>query len=108
MAPLLDSSTAVELIPELVRHGLQQLIELEDAAVVGAQCHEQTEEHLCLLNDYNPRTLTTRVVMVTMEAYIAWASNTPWLAPVPLQSEALLRSGLCWERSRRRACWRVP
>ena len=27
LAPLLDGSTAGELIPELVRHGLQQLIE---------------------------------------------------------------------------------
>jgi len=36
LAPLLDGSTAVERIPELVRHGLQQLIELEVAAVVGA------------------------------------------------------------------------
>jgi hypothetical protein len=33
---------------------------------------------------------------------------TPLLAPGPLQSEALLRSGLRWERSRRRAGWRVP
>ena len=29
LAPLLDGSTAGELIPELVRHGLQQLIEQE-------------------------------------------------------------------------------
>ena len=29
LAPLLDGSSAGELIPELVRHGLQQLIELE-------------------------------------------------------------------------------
>ncbi len=34
LAPLLDGSTAGELIPELVRHGLQQLIELEVAAVL--------------------------------------------------------------------------
>ena len=32
LAPLLDGSTAGELIPELVRRGLQQLIELEVAA----------------------------------------------------------------------------
>lgn len=36
LAPLLDGNTAGELIPELVRHGLQQLIELEVAAVLGA------------------------------------------------------------------------
>jgi hypothetical protein len=29
LAPLLDGSSAGELIPELLRHGLQQLIELE-------------------------------------------------------------------------------
>jgi hypothetical protein len=34
LAPLLDGSTDGELIPELVRHGLQQLIELEVAAVL--------------------------------------------------------------------------
>ena len=40
LAPLLDGSTAGELIPELVRHGLQQLIDLEDAAVLGAERYE--------------------------------------------------------------------
>ena len=33
----LDGSTAGELIPELVRHALQQLIELEVVAVLGAE-----------------------------------------------------------------------
>ena len=36
LAPLLDGSTAGELIPELVRHGLQQLIELEQAPDINA------------------------------------------------------------------------
>lgn len=49
LAPLLDVSTAGELIPELVRHGLQQLIELEVAAVLGAE------------HGYRPRLLTTQV-----------------------------------------------
>ena len=44
LAPLLDGSSAGELIPELVRHGLQQLIELEVAAVLGAERHERTDE----------------------------------------------------------------
>ena len=44
LAPLLDGSSAGELIPELVRHGLQQLIELEVAAVLGADRHERSEE----------------------------------------------------------------
>ncbi len=54
LAPLLDGSKAGELIPELVRHGLQQLIELEVAAVLGA-------ERLGHRNGYRPRLLTTQV-----------------------------------------------
>ena len=42
LASLLDGSTAGELIPELARHGLQQLIELEVAAVPGAELHDRT------------------------------------------------------------------
>ena len=61
LAPLLDGSTAVELIPELVRHGLQQLIELEVAAVLGADRHERSEERLGYRNGYRPRQLTTQV-----------------------------------------------
>ena len=34
--PLLDGSTALEPIPELTRHGLQQLIELVVPARLGA------------------------------------------------------------------------
>ena len=33
------AAAPVSLIPELVRHGLQQLIELEVAAVLGADRH---------------------------------------------------------------------
>ena len=36
LAPLLDGSTAGELISELVRRGLQQFIELDVASVLGA------------------------------------------------------------------------
>jgi putative transposase len=61
LAPLLDGSTAGELIPELVRHGLQQLIELELAAVLGADRHERSEERLGYRNGYRPRQLTTQV-----------------------------------------------
>lgn len=39
LASLLDGSTAGELIPELARHGLQQLMELEVAAMLGANRH---------------------------------------------------------------------
>ena len=54
LAPLLDGSTAGELIPELVRHGLQQLIELEVAAVLGADRHERSEDRHGYSNG-NPR-----------------------------------------------------
>ena len=61
LAPLLDGSSAGELIPELARYGLQGLIELEVAAFLGADRHERTEERLGHRNGYRPRTLTTQV-----------------------------------------------
>jgi putative transposase len=44
-----------------VRHGLQQLIELEVAAVLGAERHERTDERLGYRNGSRPRLLTTQV-----------------------------------------------
>jgi hypothetical protein len=44
LVSLLDGSTAGELISELAHHGLQQLIELEVAAVLGADRLEHSEE----------------------------------------------------------------
>jgi transposase-like protein len=61
LAPLLDGSSAGELIPELARFGLQGLIEMEVAAVLGADRHERTEERLGYRNGYRPRKLTTQV-----------------------------------------------
>ena len=61
LASLLDGSSAGELIPELSRYGLQQLIELELAAFLGANRHERTEDRLTYRNGYRPRTLTTQV-----------------------------------------------
>jgi hypothetical protein len=63
LAPLLDGSSAGELIPELVRHshGLQQLIELEVAAVLSADRHERSEERSGYRNGSRPRLLTTQV-----------------------------------------------
>ena len=58
---LVDGSTAGELIPELVRHGLQQLIELEVAAVLGAERYDHSEELLGYRNGHRPRLLTTQV-----------------------------------------------
>jgi len=50
-----------ELIPEIVRHGLQQLIELEVAAVLGAERHERSDDRLGYRNGYRPRNLATQV-----------------------------------------------
>ena len=61
LASLLDGSSAGGLIPELARHGLQQLIELEVAAVLGADRHERREERLGYRNGYRSRSLTTQV-----------------------------------------------
>ena len=55
LAPLLDGSTAGELIPVLVRRGLRQLIELEVAALIGAERHERSEERVGYRNGYRPR-----------------------------------------------------
>ncbi|WP_398331066.1 transposase [Vulcanococcus sp.] len=66
LTPLSDDSTAGELIPELVRHGLQQLIELEVAAVLGAERSECSEERLGHRNGYRERVLTPR-----------WATSGP-------------------------------
>ena len=61
LAPHLDGSSPGELIPERVRQGLQQLIELEVAAVLRAERHERTEERLGYRNGSRSRTLTTQV-----------------------------------------------
>ena len=49
------------MIPELVRHSLQQMIELEVAAVLGADRHQRSEERLGYRNGNRPRVLTTQV-----------------------------------------------
>lgn len=46
MVPLLDGSTTEKLISELVRQGLQPLIELEVVAVFGAELRERSEVRL--------------------------------------------------------------
>ena len=43
-----------------MRHGLQQLIELEVAAVLGAERHERSDDRLGYRNGYRPRLLTTQ------------------------------------------------
>ena len=54
LASLPDGRCAGELIPELARHGLQQLIELEVAAVLRADRHERSEEWLGHGNSAGP------------------------------------------------------
>ena len=54
LASLLDGSSAGELIPELVHHNLQQVIELEDAFFLGAHRHQRTEERLGYRNVCRP------------------------------------------------------
>ncbi len=61
LASLLDGSTAGELIPELARHGLQQLIEMEGAAVLGTDRLERTEARSDDRNGSRPRLLSTQV-----------------------------------------------
>ncbi len=56
LAPLRNRGSAGELIPELATRGLQQLIELEVAAVLGADRHERTEDRLGHRNGYRTRT----------------------------------------------------
>jgi transposase-like protein len=60
LAPLLQGSSAGELIPEIVRQGLQDLIELEVAAFIGADRHERTGDRLGYRNGYRPRSLATQ------------------------------------------------
>jgi putative transposase len=61
LVSLLNGSTAEELTPEPARHGLQQLIELDVAAVLGADRQERREERCGYRNGSRPRLLTTRV-----------------------------------------------
>ncbi|MFN7899768.1 MAG: transposase, partial [Synechococcaceae cyanobacterium] len=61
LASLLDGSCPGDLIPKLARNCLQQLIQLEFAAFLGADRHERTEERYGYRNGYRPRTLTTQV-----------------------------------------------
>jgi putative transposase len=59
LAQLLRSGTAGELIPELVRQGLQALIEAEAAAALGADRHQRTMERRGHRNGSRDRLLAT-------------------------------------------------
>jgi putative transposase len=59
LAQLLGSGTAGELIPELVRQGLQALIEAEAAAALGADRHQRTDQCRGHRNGSRERLLAT-------------------------------------------------
>jgi len=67
LALLMDGSTAGELTPELVRHGPQQLSELEVAVVLGADRHERSEDRVGFRNGSQPRLLTTQVGNIDLQ-----------------------------------------
>ena len=56
---LLGSGTAGELIPDLVRQGLQALIEAEAATALGADRHQRTDQRRGHRNGSRDRLLTT-------------------------------------------------
>lgn len=64
---LLDRSNAGELIPDKARYNLQQLIELEIAAVLGADRHERTEERLGYRN--GSRSLIAQVSDIALQIH---------------------------------------
>ena len=59
LTQLLGSGTAGELIPELVRQGLQALIEAEAAAALGADRHQRTDQRRGHRNGNRERLLAT-------------------------------------------------
>ena len=61
LAPLLHGTSAGELIPEIVLHVLQQLIELEDAAVFCAEGHQLSVALIGCRNGIRVMLLTTQV-----------------------------------------------
>ena len=59
LAQLLGSGTAGELIPELVRQGIQALIEAEAAAALGVDRHQRTDQRRGHRNGSRERLLAT-------------------------------------------------
>ena len=59
LAQLLSGASAGELIPELVRQGLQALIEAEAAAAIGADRHQRTDQRRGHRNGSRDRLLAT-------------------------------------------------
>ena len=88
LASLLDGSSAGELTPELARQRLQQLIELEVAAVLAADRHERTEERCGYRNGSRPRLLTTQVGDIPPSVSQGWNAQTG-TSPAPSQLHSI-------------------
>jgi putative transposase len=59
---LIEGTTAGALIPEIVRRGLQELLEAEVSALTGAQLHERCpDQRSTHRNGYRRRLLTSQV-----------------------------------------------
>jgi putative transposase len=67
LGQLMEGTTAGALIHEIVRRGLQKLLEAEVSALTGAKlherCHDQRSTHR---NGYRRRLLTTQVGDLTL------------------------------------------
>jgi transposase-like protein len=63
----MEATTAGALIPEIVRRGLQELLEAEVSALTGAQLHERCpDQRSTHRNGYRRRLLTTQVGDLTL------------------------------------------
>jgi putative transposase len=103
----LDGSSAENLITHMVRHGLQQLIQLELVTVLcvsrlarrrSRPGTKRTEERLGHRNGYRTRTLTTHMVDIALQIPVdrrssayklravsyfppSWSPDTGWTRP---------------------------
>ena len=67
LGQLMEGTTAGALIPEIVRRGLQELLEAEVSALTGAQLHERCpDQRSTHRNGYRRRLLTTQVGDLTL------------------------------------------
>jgi len=85
------------LIPEIVRRGLQELLEAEVSALTGAQLHERCpDQRSTHRNGYRRRLLTTQVGDLTLAIpKLRQGSFFPdWLEPRHRVDKALYAAGL--------------
>jgi len=71
----LGSGTAGELIPELVRQGLQALIEAEAATALGADRHQGTDQRRGHRKDSRDRLLTTPAGDIQLRIPHIWTGS---------------------------------